>query len=253
MKRTVLLAVLILLTGCSDRETQAPEPLLVNGGFEDGWHLEAVHWTPEGGPFYNQYQEIMPPEGWIAWWREGFPCAGIDEWLTGRPEVRVISMIPDAERIRNGGQATHLFTFWRCHTAGLLQQVPVEPGRHYAFSIYAHAWYSRCSFKPHHPPLDTDCKTPITWAQDWLNVGIDPTGGIDPLGPDVVWGPRQQIYGRYAGPLETGRVQAQGDMLTVFVRSEASHPLKHNDIFLDDAVLLDVTHRALLPFVVRLE
>jgi hypothetical protein len=94
--------------------------------------------------------------------------------------------------------------------------------------------------------------TPITWAQDYLSVGIDPTGGIDPLGPDVVWGKAREIYGIYGEPLTMGRIQAQGDTITVFVRSEASHPLKHNDFYIDDAVLRDVTYQIFLP-IVRLE
>jgi len=246
----IISALCIMLTGCARDQAQAPA-LLINGDMEDGWHLAAVHWTPGGGPYDWQFMEVTPPEDWTAWWREGFHCAGIDEWLTGRPEVRVISAIPDAERVRSGEQAVQFFTFWRCHTGGLLQRVAVEPGRYYTFSIYGHSWYSRCSLKPHQPPLDTDCKTPILWAQDWLSVGIDPTGGIDPFGPGVVWGTRKQIYGRYAGPLTVERVQAQGDRITVIVKSEASHPLKHNDFFLDDALLRDVTHRALLPIVAR--
>lgn len=249
MKKATLFTILILLTGCFTRTGVEAPLLLANPGFEEGWHLATTFWTPEGGPFYNQYQEITPPKGWTAWWREGFPCAG--GWLTRRPEVRVISEIPDAERVRSGEQATQWFTFWGCHSGGLYQQVAVIPGHSYTFSVYAHAWYSRCSNRPHDPPYDTDCKTRIYWAQDWLSVGIDPTGGIDPMGPSVVWGERQQIYGVYGPPLEVERVRAQGPILTVFVRSEASHPLKHNDFYLDDAVLLGVTYRAFLPIVAK--
>jgi hypothetical protein len=251
-KPVIALSLLALITAVLllPRESTI-KPLLINGSFEGDWHLAAVHWTPGGGPYFTQFMEITPPEGWTAWWREGFPCVGIDEWLTGRPEVRVVSMTPDAERVHSGEQATQVFTFWRCHTSGLLQQVPVKPCHYYTFSVYAHSWYSRCSLKPHQSPLDTDCKTPILWAQDWLSVGIDPAGGIDPLGPGVVWGTRKQIYGRYAGPLVVEHVQAQGETITVFMKSEASHPLKHNDFFTDSAVLLDVTHRAFLPFVAR--
>jgi len=231
---------------------QAPKPLLANPGFEGTWHLATTFWTPEGGPFYNQYQEITPPKNWTAWWHEGFPCAG--GWLTRRPEVRVISTIPDAERVHSGKQAAQWFTFWGCHSGGLYQQVDVEDGHYYDFSIYAHSWFANCDLKPHyHLPLDYDCDTddPITWAQDWLSVGIDPTGGIDPLGPAVVWGPAQQIYGVYGPSLTVSNVRAQGPIVTMFVRSEASYPLKHADFYIDDAQLRDVTHRVFLPIVTR--
>lgn len=250
-KAVLVTTVLILLAGCAPWfKPQEAEPLLVNGNFEGGTTHDTIYWTLHGGPFYAQFSEIEGPEGWTIWWREGFLCAGTDDWRTGRPEVKVISG-PDQARIHSGHKATQFFTYWRCHEGGLLQQVSVEPGHYYQFSIHAHAWFSRCSHRPHDPPYDTDCKTPIDWAQDWLSVGIDPTGGLDPMASAVEWGKMQEIYGVYGGALETGRVRAQGGTLTVFVKSEASHPLKHADFYIDDALLRDVTYRALLPTVKR--
>ena len=252
MRKAVLITLLILLAGCTTRQTTEPPLLLINGGFEEGWHLSTAFWTPEGGPIFDQHQEITPPEGWVAWWHEGFPSA--DGSLTRRPEVRVISAIPDAERVRSGEQAVQWFTFWGSHIGGLYQQVAVEDGHSYTFSIYAHSWFANCDLKPHYRlPLDYDCDTddPILWAQDWLKVCIDPTGGMDPLGPAVVCGKAREIYGVYGEALTTGRVQAQGLMITVFVRSEASHPLKHDDFYIDDALLQDVTHRVFLPTVTK--
>lgn len=247
----VLLALLVrLLWPMMIPQPQPMVPLLVNGGFEGDTSHDTIYWTLTGGPFYTEFNEIEGPEGWTTWWREGFLCSGTDDWRTGRPEVRVISG-PDRERIHSGKQAAQWFTFWRCHEGGLLQQVPVEPGHYYTLKAYAHSWFSRCSHRPHDPPYDADCKTPIDWAQDWLSVGIDPTEGIDPMASTVVWGIEAQIYGRYASPLTTGRVQARGETLTVFVRSEASHPLKHVDFYIDDAVLRDVTYQIFLPIVAR--
>lgn len=249
MRKAVLIAViLVLMTGCVPwAKSQEAELLLINGNFEGGWHRATAYWTPAGGPYHTEFGEIAPPEGWTAWWRERFPCPGTDDWETGRPEVRVITAVPDPERIHGGEQAAQFFTFWRCHDGGLLQQVAVEEGHYYTFSTFAHAWYSRCSTKPHDSPLDTDCVTPIDWAHLRLSVGIDPTGGIDPMGPAVVWGEAQEIYGVYGDKLTVGGVQAQEPIVTVFVRAVASHPLKHNDVVWDDAVLQDVTYQAFLP------
>ena len=226
---------------------------LTNGGFEDGWHRATAFWTPAGGPYHDEFNEVAPPEGWVAWWREGFPCSGTPDWETGRPEVRVISTVPDPARIHGGEQAVQWFTFWHCHEGGLLQKVQVEPGHYYSLRAFGHAWYSNCSHRPHDPPYDYDCATPIGWAHDWLSVGIDPTGGIDPLGPSVVWGEAREVYGVYDKQLTTGRVQAQAATITVFIRSEASHPLKHADFYIDDVLLRDVTYQAFLPFIKRLE
>lgn len=254
MKKILLaIIILILMTGSISTvgAAETVESLLANGGFEGGWYRATAYWTPAGGPYHDEFNEIAPPEGWTAWWREGFPCSSVPDWKTGRPEVRVISAVPDPARIHGGERAVQWFTFWRCHDGGLLQQVQVEPGYYYTFNAFGHAWYSKCSTRPHDSPYDTDCMTSIDWAHDWLSVGIDPTGGIDPLGQAVVWGEAREVYGVYDLPLTTGRVQAQGETLTVFVRSEASHPLKHADSYWDDAVLRDVTYQAFLPFVRR--
>ena len=252
-KAAAIVGTLVVLTGCLSRlRAQQPEPLLANGGFEGGSHRATIFWTPGGGPYKDyEFGEIDGPNGWIPWWLEGFDCSGTPDWQTGRPEVKVITAVPDAERVRSGEQAVQWFTFWRCHTGGLLQQVGVEEGRYYAFSVYAHAWFANCDSRPHDAPYDYDCVTPIDWAQDRLSVGIDPTGSIDPRAPSVVWGTAQEIYGVYSDRLTTGRVQAQGPTMTVFVESEASRPLKHCDFYIDDAVLRDVTHQMFLPSIIR--
>jgi len=229
---------------------QLVPPLLTNGSFEGGTSRDTIYWTLHGGPFHTQFSEVEGPEGWSTWWREGFLCSGTSDWRTGRPEVGVISG-PDRARIHSGKQAVQWFTFWRCHSGGLLQQVAVEPGHYYQFSTYAHSWFSNCSHRPHDPPYDYDCMTPIDWVHDWLRVGIDPTGGIDPLGPEVVWGQAREIYGVYDRALTTGRIQAQSETITVFVKSEASHPLKHVDSYFDDAMLRDVTYQMFLPVAVK--
>jgi len=258
MRRRGVLIALAVLTAAAVvvLAPRAPTagPLLANGGMEGGTTRDTLYWTLDGGPYSTQFDEIDGPENWVAWWREGFLCTGTSDWRMGRPEVKDISTIPDPGRVHSGEKAAQWFTFWHCHDGGLLQRVAVVPDHYYTFSIYAHSWFANCDLKPHYRlPLDYDCDTenPILWAQDWLGVGIDPTGGIDPLGPAVVWGERQEIYGVYGEPLIVERIQALSETLTVFVRSETSHPLKHCDSYFDDAVLLDVTYRQFLPVVRR--
>lgn len=182
----------------------------MNPGFEEGWHLETTYWTPQGGPYHDQYMEITPPEGWTAWWREGFSCSGTPNWKTGRPEVRVISTTPDPYRVHSGSQATQWFTFWHCHEGGLYQEVTVEAGKYYTLKAFGHSWFSNCSTKPHDPPYDYDCTPPIDWAHDWLSVGIDPTGGMNPI-----WGTAQEIYGEYGKQLVVEHVWTQDGEITI--------------------------------------
>jgi len=89
---------------------------LTNPSFEGGWTRKTLYWTPESGPFDTEFGEIATPEGWVSWWREGFPCPGTDSYVLGRPEVKVIDLdtgFPDPERVRTGTKATQWFTFWR--------------------------------------------------------------------------------------------------------------------------------------------
>lgn len=222
-------------------------PVIMNPGFEEGWHRAAAYWTPTGGPYHDEFNEVAPPEGWTAWWREEFLCSGTSDWRTGRPEVRVIDD-SDPKRIHSGSQATKWFTFWRCHEGGLYQQVTVEAGKYYTLKAFGHSWFSNCSHRPHDAPYDYDCTTPINWAHSWLSVGVDPTGGTDPA--DVLWGTAQEVYGVYGEPLVVEHVWSQGGEVTVWLRSEASHPLKHCDVYWDDVTLLDTTYRLFLPVVV---
>jgi hypothetical protein len=66
-------------------------------------------------------------------------------------------------------------------------------------------------------------------------VGIDPDGGVD--FDDVIWSAPVEVYGRYGDPIRLERVTAEGPMLTLWLYAEATHPLKHNDVYWDDVTL----------------
>ena len=248
MRNKLTLLLLLLLVSC---KSYAPivAPVAMNSGFEGGWHLATTFWTPEGGPYHYIYQEVTPPEEWTAWWHEGFSCDAHPS-LQGRPEVRAISTTPDPTRVHSGDQAVQFFTFWRCHRGGLYQQVTVEPGKHYTAQAYGHAWYSECSTKPHSAPYEKDCKTPLNWAQLRLRIGLDPLGGINPIASSVEWSTAKEIYGEYGSPLRIEHVLAISNMITLFVESDASHPLKHVDVYWDD-VSISESYQVFIPLVRR--
>jgi hypothetical protein len=154
--------------------------------------------------------------------------------------VHVIDLddgFPDAARVWSGTRAAKQFTYWRCHEMGLLQQVDAVPGAHYDLTAYGHAWHTTCSSEPHAPPLDDDCETPLVDSWDRLQVGIDPTGGLDPHGSTVVWSTPVEQYGVYGQRIELEGVQALSAQITVFLRSECNFPLRHNDVYWDDVEL----------------
>jgi len=223
-----------------------PDNLLYNGSFEEGQvHGPLLWWTPEGKHSAEAIDEIAVPAGWTLWWREGFPEPGDASRKVARPKAEVISLaagFPDPKRIKAGDRAYKIVTFYAVHDCGLMQRVKVEAGKDYCFNIFAHSWYTNCSTRPHSPPYDETCKVRLTQSHDWHWVGIDPTGGEDPNGAGVVWCDAVEIYSNYAEyPYAlTVRATAEADHITVFTRATSNYALKHEDVYLDEAVLCEV-------------
>lgn len=205
--------------------------LLENGGFEDGWWRK----THTGQTF----NEIVAPKHWIAFWREGGPVPHDPNNEAGyaRPESRVISKVPpylDPPRIHQGNQAWQAFTFFRIHDAGIYQVVEgITPGMRLKASAWTHAWSSQDD-DPHNSTLEGGGKWNFT-----QRVGIDPNGGTDPWSDDVIWSNARNVYDDYE-QLPALDVVAEGDAVTVFLRSEVMYPFKHCDVYWDDAELVVV-------------
>lgn len=85
----------------------------------------------------------------------------------GHPDSRV-----------EGAQSLRFFNENRCWLSGVYQQVPVTPFQTYAFSVRGHTWASYTSVFP--SPSDTN-------VTDGIAVGIDPSGGVNPLSTGIVW------------------------------------------------------------------
>lgn len=244
----VVLAVLTIPSAATPSEPiEAQSASLVNPGFEGGMGNSQVFWTPDGGPYFPGVDpghpwrnNIRPPEGWTAWWRDNFDCDLAWTFEMEQPEMLVIGTTPDPLRVYEGDQAFKSFTWGACHDMGILQTVSAMSGVTYHLQAMGHAWYSSCSTEPHGPPLNKTCDGPWGDAHDYLSVGIDPKGGIDPLGSDVVWGQEVEIYGVYSHSI-TATAKAQASQITVFLRSRADTPLKHDDAYWDSVVLATET------------
>lgn len=198
--------------------------LLKNPDFEGGW-TRTTHTGQEFG-------EIFVPENWVAFWKEGgaVPHDPDNTDGYGRPEMHVINKEApylDPPRIYSGKRAAKLFTFFRIHDAGYYQQVDVTPGQILQFTGWAHAWTSTkddATISEH----SGDAAEQATFQ-----VGIDPTGGTDPWGTNVIWGTKAHIYDTYAEipPVE---VTAISITVTAFVRSTTLYPFKHCDAYIDN-------------------
>jgi len=143
-------------------------------------------------------------------------------------------------RLHSGAKFAKLHTFFRTHYCGWLQEVPIVAGTRYRFSAYIHSWYSACSSKPHSIPLLDDCITPASDSHNILQVGIG-SGGANqsPLSDQIVWSAPTEIYGRYADPISVEAI-AEGDTVTVWIRTWTNYALKHEDVYFDDAELIAI-------------
>ena len=126
---------------------------------------------------------------------------------------------------------------------GLFQTVGSLPIGAYSFGAWVQAWYSQCSTRPHDPPYEADCNMPLTWAHMRVRVGLDPTGGQNPWSPNIVWSEEIEPYGEYV-PIRTPPVSVWGGSATVFIYSESTHALKHEDAYFDSAFLGQVDSAA---------
>jgi hypothetical protein len=232
-----------------------PADVLRNGEFEADWGEEKSHRCmifPKGdAPYEKNVGNIFVPPGWKFWFYH-------DPGKYDQPEGRDSWKEKAPERVRSGEKAYMWFTFNRSHDAGLLQQVRVGAGARVRFSAWMHAWSNGLSKEDGgHPnngrwsegagfekvaweagtlPHDTGDKQEDAKPNFTFQVGIDPSGGTNPLSDTVVWGRGYHIYNGYAKQLEAEAV-AESDVVTVFVRSKTLWAFKHNEAYVDDAEL----------------
>ncbi len=231
--------------------------LLNNGDFEADWGTEQSHHClvfPEGAaPYSKDIENIFTPPGWTVWFHH-------KPGTWDQPEVRDAWRHADPHRVHSGQKGIMLFTFFRGHDAGFLQQVRVVPGTRLRLTAWAHAWSNhnvpgytyygnaRCSVgvgcgpvyieEGQAPPLNGN---PLNDAigNFTFTVGIDPTGGTNPLADTVVWSKGAHIYNEYH-QVPVAEATAQGDTVTVFLRSKTLWAFENSDAYWDDAELVAV-------------
>lgn len=180
------------------------ENLLQNGDF--------------GGDFapHRNDKQLKTAENWAPWWT---PASNDEpDWKQQKPTFDVDSV--------DDYTAQCLRTPYGTHRAGLWQQVPAAPGNRYELSVMGQAWSSEDD-EPgsRREPSDVN-----------LQVGIDPTGGLDPESPLIEWSAPAQPLSRW----ETLRVsaRAEADVITIYLRSAPDLPKRQQSVFWRNAVLL---------------
>lgn len=174
----------------------------------------------------NQYCErVKLATEWHPYWRR---APRSENWMNIQPEYVPSLPHETPPRVRSGEKSQHYFSFWSTHEAGMYQRVAALPGGAYCFSLYGHAWSSRTTL----PDFTSD---PGDHGFLHQRVGIDPTGGTEWQSPNIIWSDERMQYDEF-GVFAVSAI-AQADHVTVFAYSRADVPVKHNDVYWDDAVL----------------
>jgi hypothetical protein len=180
--------------------------LLQNGALTEGFHA------------FRNNEALLTAVGWAPWWypqQEGDP-----DWQNRVPVYHPGTL--------EESKVQQLSTPWGTHDAGLLQQAPVVPGNRYELTVEGQAWSS-----------EEETPGSQTEASDVnLQIGIDPTGGLDPTSPLVKWSDLAQPLGRWQKLTLT--VTAENSVITVYLRSAPTLPKRQQSIFWRNAVLSPV-------------
>ena len=190
------------------------------------------------------------PAGWAAWWRvpnsnyddpnyyNSFPhsCQDTKKHVPAdcrpwhNPEFRDTAGGPQetgpARRIE-GENSQKYFTFYTVHDAGLYQIVNqgFKKGDRLRFSAYMMAWSS----------TENDPSKSTGQSTMGMQVGIDPYGGNNPWSPNIVWAPVQESWDTFSQ--FAVEAVAQGNMVSVWTRSQPTFAIQHNDVYVDAASL----------------
>ena len=221
--RAILIVLLLGLVGWRSTltyaQTSTPQPtplpivnLLQNPSFEDAFEA------------WDSYREVRTSQGWHGWWIERESDEG---YVLRRPECKPAHHFVFSNRVKSGEWAQQCFTFFGTHDMGLYQQVPVNSGQVLLFSIWTQVWSTSIG-NPGVSELPGNVR---------VQIGIDPTGGTDPTSPLVLWSTPIEAYD--AWHFQFVQAVAQNNVVTVYTRSQAEFAVRNNDVYWDEAGLVD--------------
>ncbi|HLF28392.1 MAG TPA: LysM peptidoglycan-binding domain-containing protein [Anaerolineae bacterium] len=209
---TILALLLAALPGVVSAApvTQPSQNLLTNPGFE--------------GDYVAQSGSVVVAPGWTPWW---IPHqADQPDFMNRQPNFEATA---HPQRVHGGAKAQSLASFYETHTAGVHQRVNVAAGADLRFSAFGKGWTS---------DSDDPLNTSVNGTDLRMRIGIDPTGGTDPLSPSVQWS--QQVNAADSWVRFEAYVKAQSGAVTVFLYSAPADGRRHNDVYWDDAELVSL-------------
>ena len=166
-----------------------------------------------------------------AYFEGSFAADGVGEnWLkwvvSGTPEYKQITSSTDARRVNEGSSAQQMEGTSISYVAGLQQTVTgLTVGKTYRFTIYGHAW------------VNTGDNADASTGTINLKVGLAP-GNTYAADPNITWS-GTYTYTDTFGLLSVEAV-ATDTTATVFTHAATTATQKHNDVYWDNASLIEV-------------
>lgn len=173
------------------------------------------------GPYtaFNGDRSKLVAAGWSAW---NVARKSSDPGFFLVPQYRLGE---DKARSVSNGTAQEFFEFFASFSGGVFQRVAVAPGAKLRFTTRINVWSTSLD-----DPSRSDEPSRAT-----LEVGIDPTGGVDGESRAIVWKGVTAVYDE-SRPISVDAT-ASGAFVTVFVKVSLADPVQHNHAYVDDAVL----------------
>jgi len=203
----------------------------------------------------NLRHQLTRPEHWEIWFehaeefRPPWDLANEAGWIV--PEVKLTEGSVDnkiyPERWCGDARGIAFFNTNATSRGGIYQQAATTPGNKYTLGGWSHAWSS-----DDHDPLYSDGVGYGPFAMSWADIdaefaddqkhrdmlqsvsfkiGIDPTGGVSPFSPNVVWSEPYAVYNEYS-ELPGVTVTAESDKITVFSWCDNRWRNHHNDRYM---------------------
>ncbi|MHB1357941.1 MAG: hypothetical protein ACYCZF_18375 [Anaerolineae bacterium] len=172
---------------------------------------------------------------WLAWYVEGPPEMTSQGYLFA-PEYKMSTRY-DApfNRVRNGELAQQYFHSFGNFQAGVYQVVQkVTPGAILQLQMWVMAWSCDDESKGNCGNNTSGDPSPMH-----IRIGIDPTGGTDAFSPNIVWSEEVNAYDAWV-LLQVEAVAAKSTV-TVFAYSYPDYRSQDNNVYLDDASLIELT------------
>ncbi len=152
-------------------------------------------------------------DGWLKW------------VVSGTPVYKQTSSSVDSRRVNEGSNAQQMEGTDVSYVAGLQQSVTgLTVGKTYRFTIYAHAW------------ANTGDNADASTGTITLKAGIGP-GNTYAADPNITWSGAYTYTDNFG--LLSVELVATNVTVTVFTHAATTATLKHNDVYWDNAALIE--------------